>query len=202
MKRSVRYWLLFFAAIIAGVYLHEIGHAVVGWINGITIVPTPAKEYALQSQLGWNKEIWIALGGVCGTTLAALAAVTYFWRNPRPESEAILIGAFLPLGLYSLRFLLVGRGHDDVEWQAAQVALGLPPAGHVIDIFFLCLLITGFLVWVSRQHPPLRSWLKLATMAIGGIVLLIVVQKANNALFDPLFPVVRMVNVPAGLDPR
>jgi len=202
MKLSIRYVMLFSGAIIAGVYLHEIGHAVVGWMDGVAIVPTPAKEYVLQSQLGWDKEIWIALGGVVGTTVSALAAALYFWRKPCPDSEAILIGAFLPLGLYSVRFLLVGRGHDDVEWQAAQTALGLPPTGHAIDAFFLCLLIAGFVVWVFRLHPPLGSWLRLATMAIGGIVLLIMLQVGNNAVFDHLFPVVKMVNVPAGLDPR
>ena len=58
--------LLFSATVIAGAYLHEIGHAVAGWVNGVAIVPTPAKEYILQSHLDWSKEIWIALGGVTG----------------------------------------------------------------------------------------------------------------------------------------
>jgi hypothetical protein len=128
MKLSIRYMLLFSATVIAGVYLHEIGHAVAGWLNGVAIVPTPAKEYILQSELGWSKEIWIALGGVVGTTVAALAAALYFWRQPCSDREAVVAGAFLPLGLYTLRFLLVGRGHDATEWQAAQAALGLPPA--------------------------------------------------------------------------
>jgi hypothetical protein len=202
MKLSIRYVLLYSVAIIAAVYLHEIGHTVAGWMEDVAVVPTPAKEYVLQSQLDWNKEIWIALGGPIGTTVAALAAALYFWRKPRPESEPILFGAFLPLGLYSLRFALVGRGHDDTEWQAAQTALGLPPAGHAIDVFFLCLLIAGLVVWVFRLHPPLGSWLRLATMVIGGAILLIVLQVGNNAVFDHHFPAVKVVNVPAGLDPR
>jgi hypothetical protein len=202
MKLSIRYMLLFSGAIIAGVYLHEVGHAVAGWVNGVAIVPTPAKEYVLQSQLDWNKGIWISLGGVIGTTVAVLAAALYFWRKPCFDREAILAGAVLPLGLYTLRFLLVGRGHDDTEWQAAQTALGLPPAGHAIDAFFLCLLIAGFIVWGIRLHPPLSSLLRLVTVAIAGIVLLIVLQAGNNTVFDRVFPVVKMVNVPAGLDPR
>ena len=202
MKLSIRCVLLYCVAIIAAVYLHEIGHTVAGSMEGVAIVPTPAKEYVLQSQLDWNKEIWIALGGPIGTTVAALAAALYFWRKPRPESELILFGAFLPLGLYSLRYILLGRGHDDTEWQAAQTALGLRPAGHAIDVFFLCLLIAGLVVWVFRLHPPLRSWLRLATMVIGGVILLIVLQVGNNAVFDHHFPAVKVVNVPAGLDPR
>ena len=41
--------LLFSASIIAAVYLHAIGHAVAGWVNGYAIAPAPAKEYILQS---------------------------------------------------------------------------------------------------------------------------------------------------------
>jgi hypothetical protein len=193
---------LFVGALTVGVYLHEIGHAVAGWIMGIAVVPTPAKEYVLQSQLAWNKEIWISFGGPVGTTVAALAAILYFWRKPCSDREALLAGAFLPLGLYSLRFLLVGRGHDGTEWQAAQTALGLPPAGHAIDVFFVCLLIGGLAVWFFRLHPPLRSLLRLAALGIAGTVFLIGLQAANNAVFDQAFPHVRIINVPAGLDPR
>src|ERR1039457_7079040 len=90
--------LLFCGALVPGVYLHEIGHAVVGWISGVAMIPTPAKEYALQSELPWNKEIWIPLGGIVGTTVAALAAALYFWRKPRAGAEAISLGAFCQPG--------------------------------------------------------------------------------------------------------
>ena len=202
MRPSIRYMLLFLGAVIAGVYLHEVGHAVVGWVNGIAIVPTPAKEYVLQSQLEWNKEIWISLGGVLGTTVAVLAAGLYFWRKPCLDREAILAGALLPLGLYTFRFLCVGRGHDETEWQAAQTALGLPPAGHAIDVFFLCLLNAGLIVWGIRLRPRLSSLLRLVALVIAGIILLVLLQAGNNAVFDRVFPVVKVVNVPPGLDPR
>ena len=202
MKLNIRYLLIFFAATVAGIYMHEVGHAVLGWVNGIAMVPTPAKEYVLQSQLAWNKEIWIALGGVLGTTVVVLAAGLYFWRKPCLDSEAILAGALLPLAFYSLRFLLVGRGHDGTEWQPAQVALGLTPAGHAIDVFFLCLLVAGFLVWGIRLHPRLSALLRLVALAIAGILLLALLQAGNNAVFDRMFPVVKVVDVPAGLDAR
>jgi hypothetical protein len=202
MKLSIRYILLFSATVIAGVYLHEIGHAVAGWVNGVAIVPTPAKEYVLQSQLDWSKEIWIALGGVIGTTVAALAAALYFWRQPRSDREAILAGAFLPIGVYTLRFLLVGRGHDAMEWQAAQAALGLPPAGHAIDLFFLFLLFAGLGVWGIRLHPRLSSVLRIVSMAIIGIILLVGLQAGNNSVFDRVFPRGTVVNIPLGLDAR
>jgi len=200
MKLSLRYMLLFCGSVIAVVYLHEIGHAVAGWVNGIAVVPTPAKEYILQSQLPWSKEIWIALGGVIGTTVAALAAALYFWRKPCSDREAILAGAFLPVGVYTLRFVLVGRGHDATEWQAAQAALGLPPAGHAIDPFFSFLLIAGFVVRGVRRRPRMSSLLGLVTLPIFGMILLISLQAGNNSVFDRVFPVAKAVNVPPGLD--
>ena len=48
----------------------------------------------------------------------------------------------------------------------------------------------------------MSSLLGLVTLAIFGIVLLIGLQAGNNAVFDRLFPVVKVVNVPAGLDAR
>ena len=202
MKLSIRYIFIFLGALIAGVYLHEVGHAAAGWVDGVAVIPTPAKEYILQSRLDWSKEIWVALGGVIGTTVAVLAAGVYFWRKPCLDTEAILGGAFLPVGVYTLRFLLAGRGHDETEWQAAQTALGLRPAGHAIDVCFLCLLIAGFIVWGIRLHPSLSSLLRLVTLAIAGTILLVILQAGNNAVFHRVFPAVKVVNVPAGLDPR
>jgi hypothetical protein len=203
MKASVRYALAFTGTTIAGVYLHEIGHAVAGWVQGIAVVPTPAKEYILRSQVYWNQEIWIALGGIVGTTLAVVGATLYFLQERRPVAEAVLFGALIPPCLYTIRFLLVGRGHDGSEWQAAQTVLGLAPAGHGIDVFFLCLSLAGIIVWGSRLRFPLRySLLRLAGLAMAGVILLIALQVGNNSLFDRFFPTTRVVNAPSGLDPR
>jgi hypothetical protein len=202
MKLDLRYLLLFSCALVGGVYLHEIGHAIAGWLSGVAIVPTPAKEYILRPQLDWSIETRVALGGPIGTTAAALVATLYFLVRPCSHSEAILTGAFVPLGFYSLRFALVGRGHDGTEWQAAQAALGLRPAGHAIDIFFLCLLISGLVIWGIHLHPPRQSVLRITILAVAGIILLLVLQAGNNAVFDHLFPATKIVGVPLGLDVR
>jgi len=39
-------------------------------------------------------------------------------------------------------------------------------------------------------------------MSIIGIILLVVLQAGNNAVFDRVFPVVKVVNLPARLDAR
>jgi len=203
MKASVRYAVVFTGSTIAGVYLHEFGHAVAGWMQGIAVVPTPAKEYILRSQVYWNQEIWIALGGIVGTTLAIVGATIYFLRNRRPVAEAVLLGALVPPCLYTIRFLLAGRGHDGTEWQAAQSALGLAPTGHGIDVFFLCLSLAGIILWCSRLRFPLRySLLRFPCVFIAGVILLVGLQVGNNRLFDRHFPDTQVVNTTSGLDPR
>jgi hypothetical protein len=200
MKSTSRYLLTFIAATIAGVFLHELGHAVAGWIEGIAMVPTPAKEYILRSEVAWNQEIWIAFGGIVGTTLAVLIAIALFLRKPHPASEAILAGALVPLGFYTLRFLIAGRGHDGLEWQEAQAAIGLAPAGHLVDVFFLLLLGAGIIVWGIRMRPRLRHWLlKMPGLAIAGIILLIVLQVVNNLIFNRFFPDTT-VDIPEGFE--
>ena len=131
-----------------------------------------------------------------------LAAIVYFVRNPRPKTEAILAGTLAPLGFYALRFIITGRGHDGLEWQEAQAALGMAPLGHVIDIFFLCMLIAGILAWGIRMRPSLRHWfLKVPGLAIAGIILLVVLQVVNNLIFNRFFPDTT-VDVPEGFDTR
>lgn len=202
MRFTIHYVALFVGAIIGSVYLHEIGHAVAGWIIGVAVVPTPAKEYILQPELSWNREIWVALGGPVGTGVAAVAGVIYFWLRPRANREAVFVGAFLPIALYSVRFLLVGRGHDNIEFQAAQTALGFPAMGHGLDIIFLCLFILGLLVWFFHVRPSLRTLLGLTALGVAGLVLLIALQVGNNLVFDRLFPSVRLTNVPAFVQPQ
>lgn len=64
------------------------------------------------------------------------------------------------------------------------------------------LLIAGLVIWGIRQPPRLSPFLRLVILAAVGIVLLISLQAGNNAVFDRVFPVVKVVNVPAGLDAR
>jgi hypothetical protein len=200
--KAFLYALLFSGATIAAGYVHEIGHAAAGLLVAVITVPTPAKEYVLQSQLEWSKEIWIALGGPIGTLAATISALFYFWHKPCREREAVLFGAIVPLFVYSVRFLSLGRGHDGTEWQAAQTALCLPPASHTIDIVFFFLLIAASVVWLVGLHPSFWSFLRFPALAVAGVVLLIGLQEGNNAVFDRVFPEVKVVNVPSGLDPR
>jgi hypothetical protein len=203
VKAAARYAFVLLLATAAGVYLHELGHALAGWVQGIAVIPMPAREYVLRPQIYWSQETWIALGGVAGTAFAAMAAILHFLRTRTLLAEAVLCGVLVPLWVYTVRFVLVGRGHDAIEWQAAQAALGLAPPGHAVDILFLGLLMTGIIVWAVGLRRPLRNHLlRLVGVVIGGTILLLALQVTNNRLFDRFFPTTEVVGAPPGLDPR
>jgi hypothetical protein len=203
MSTKVRYALVFGVAAVAAVFLHELGHVLAAWAQGIAAVPTPAKEYVLRPEVAWHQECGIALGGVLGSTLAALGALIGYGRGRRLNAEAALFGAMVPVWFYTVRFLLVGRGHDGTEWQAAQAALRLAPAGHAIDFLFLGLVLAAAVPWGLRLRAPLRYPLaRLAGAVVAGAILLVALQVGNNWLFDRHFPHTQVVGVPSGLNPR
>ncbi len=204
VKDGLRFALWFSAACIAGIYVHEIGHAVAGWVQALPIVPTPAKEYILRAEVTWRQQSWIAFGGVAATAMLVLGTLLWYARTARRWADAVLAGVLLSPCVYTLRFLIVGRGHDAVEWQAAQSTLGATPAGHAVDLLFLCLAVAGVILWLVRRRTSLRfaTPVKVLIVFVGGIVLVVFVQVANNALFDRFFTKTTIVDVPSGLDPR
>jgi hypothetical protein len=44
MRPRLRFFLIFAGVAIGGAFVHELGHAVGGWVQGIPVVLTPAKE--------------------------------------------------------------------------------------------------------------------------------------------------------------
>jgi hypothetical protein len=169
-------------------YLHELGHCIPAWVSGYPAVPTPAKEYTLAAVTN-SVQRAISLGGVLGTVLASLGALWLYLKSPGERASAVLAGALVMPGCYSLRFWIVGRGHDGTEFQDAQAALGLSFSGHGLDWFFLASWIAIALIWLlrSRPLPVIRTVRTCLKGAVIGLLLVIALQKANNMIFDPIF---------------
>jgi hypothetical protein len=201
MKRQLSFTLVFLAACIGSMVFHEIGHAIFGRLQGIPVMPTPAKEYILQPQVEWHQRTWISLGGVLASVLVVSGSLLWYVLKRSKTGTAILAGCLIIPGFYTLRFLLEGRGHDGTEWQEAQTALGASPSGHSLDIVFLVLLFAGCasLAWFRDISLEWRSLLKSASLALLALAIIIFVQVGNNAAFDKHFPKTRTLNMPADI---
>ena len=168
--------------------VHEIGHCAVAWLHGYPAIPTPAKEYILKP-LPEAVQCRVALGGVLGSVAALLVAAVWLYGRPTVIGSALFSGAMTAPGFYTLRFILAGRGHDATEFQEAQAALGLSYSGHAVDWFFVGLFLAaiGFWFWRTRAHPTLRLAGRFIVVAVAALVILVLLQSINNAVFDPLF---------------
>ncbi len=185
---SPLFWLLFAGAIVVSMFIHEVGHCAVAWLHGFPAIPTAAKEYILRP-LPEAVQCRVSLGGILGSVVAVLIAASFLVLRPTMISSSSLAGAMSVPGVYTLRFMLAGRGHDGAEFQQAQAALGFAYAGHAVDWLFAGLFVTAAALWFWRTRPRLTP--RLAGTLLGGAVMaltvVVVLQSVNNAIFDPLF---------------
>ena len=186
LKKDSKIWVLYFLVIFCSAFLHEIGHCIPAWLNGYKAIPTPAMEY-ISDEIPLGLKQYVALGGVLVTIfLAIIAMLLYIFYN-RKTSALILAGVLAIPGIYSLRFIILGRGHDATEFQEAQSALGFAYSGHFLDWIFLSVFIIGTLAWIIKSKPGYKITGRLLVGAILTIIFIVGLQEINNAVFDPLF---------------
>jgi len=186
MKIDFKIWIIYFTTILISVYIHEIGHSIPAWIHGYWSVPTPAKEY-LSNDVPLDFKQYISLGGVMVSILISLIVTFLYINKTYGINSAILAAAIVLPGMYTLRFILSGRGHDATEFQEAQSALGLSYSGHSLDWIFLILFVFGTVVWIIKSKPHFKIIGRLSVGFVLTYIFVIGLQVINNAIFDPIF---------------
>lgn len=186
VKNEIKVWSVYFITILVSVYIHEIGHCIPAWINGFVAIPTPAKEYIL-ADIPDNIQTHVSLGGIVGTALFSFIVIALYLKKSFKYRSAILAGAIVIPGIYTLRFFISGRGHDLTEFQEAQAAIGLEYSGHSLDWFFLFLFVFGTIIWIIKSKPDFKIIGRLLIGFLLTVVFIIGLQVINNAIFDPIF---------------
>ncbi|WP_303925807.1 hypothetical protein [Draconibacterium sediminis] len=185
-KKELNLWGVYFLTIFLSIYVHELGHCIPVWVKGIGAIPTPAKEYILQT-IPEALQQQVSLGGILGTVLVTLGIMVLYGLKKFRYDAAVLAGVLAMPGMYTLRFMVVGRGHDATEFQEAQAALGAAYSGHFIDWLFLALFVAGTALWVLKAQPQLRIAGRLLIGFVLTVLFVIAHQVVNNAVFDPMF---------------
>lgn len=185
MKNEFKIWAIYFTTILFSVYIHEFGHCIPAWIHGYWAVPTPAKEY-ISNAVALDLKQYISFGGVIGSILVSLIVIILYPNKTYRINPAILAGAIAIPGMYTLRFILSGRGHDATEFQEAQSALGLSYSGHSLDWIFLILFVFGVVVWIIKSKPHYKIIGRLSIGFVLTFIFVVGLQLLNNAIFDPI----------------
>lgn len=185
LKTEVKIWGVYFVTILVSIFLHELGHCLAAWVHGFSAIPTPAKAY-LTAPVPANVTNYFSLGGIIASILFPLIVFPVFLFSSYKFRSALLAGAIAMPGIYSLRFILQGRGHDDTEFQEAQAAMGFAYSGHFVDVVFLVLFVLGLVLWIFSAKPTYKIAGRILVGAILAVFFIVAVQKINNAIFDPL----------------
>jgi hypothetical protein len=185
-RNETKTWSIYLVTIVISLYLHEIGHCLPAWFNGFKAIPTPVKEYFTGTiPAGLNRVI--SLGGIIGTVLFTTVFIGAYLFKSFNYASVLLAGAIVVPGIYSIRFILMGRGHDATEFQEAQSALGFSYSGHFLDWLFLILFLAGIGAWILKSKFEVKTLPRILIGLVVTLVFVIGLQYFNNLLFDPLF---------------
>lgn len=90
---ELKTWVSYFIVLLLAIYLHEIGHCVPAWVNGYKVIPTPAKEYAIDV-VPDELQQYISLGGIVASVLFSLTILFLYLLKNSKISSVILAAAF------------------------------------------------------------------------------------------------------------
>lgn len=183
---ELKSWSIYFLTTMLGIWIHEIGHCIPAWLNGIAAFPSPANEYILQP-VSNDLNQYISLGGYIGTLFFNIIVLLVFlFTNFRFKSE-MYAGATAIIGMYCSLILFNGRGHGGHEFQEAQAAMGYTYSGHSMDVFVIVLFVFLSFIWFFYKKPKINIIWRLLIGAIVTFLFFIFYEWINNLIFDPIF---------------
>ena len=185
-KKELKIWMLYFMVIFCSAFIHEIGHCIPAWFSGYKAIPTPAMEY-ISDDIPLNLKQYVSFGGILATIFLTFIVIVLYAFSNKKISSTILAGVLALPGIYALRFIILGRGHDATEFQEAQSAMGLSYSGNSMDWIFMSIFIIGVLIWIIKSKPGYRIIGRLIVGVILTIIFIVGLQEINNAVFDPMF---------------
>jgi predicted small integral membrane protein len=142
-------------------------------------------EY-ISDDLPVNLRPYVSLGGALATIIISVIVLLLYAFSRKIISSTLLAGVLALPGMYSLRFVILGRGHDATEFQEAQAALGFSYSGNSLDWIFLVIFLSGTLAWIYKSKPGYKKAGRLLVGTILTIAFIVVLQEVNNAVFNPL----------------
>ena len=186
IKLEFKEWSTYLITLLLANFFHEVGHCIPAWTQGYSAIPTPAKEYTLSS-IPPGLANYVSLGGIISSIVFSVLIIMYFLKGSFRYNGALLAGGLAMPAIYTLRFIVSGRGHDGNEFQEAQSALGFSYSGHFVDWVFLALLVPGIVIWIKKSKPHIKILGRLLIGAILSIIFILLLQKLNNSIFDSIF---------------
>jgi hypothetical protein len=191
--KSLRFVGVFLVMSLAAVLVHEFGHCLFYWIQGIPAGMSLVKEYPLRNITDLEYAIGSA-GGPLMNVLLLVAALLWL-RRTRPDTGsrrwamALIIAN---LSYFIIRSVLALLKNDGGELTDAASLVGL--SFHAALVFFLAVTVFALVWMVKVASIPVRvgSAFRLLGLVFLNLFFLVALEAFDQAFFWEKFPTIEI----------
>ncbi len=193
MKKGLVYALLVFTAGIVSTLLHELGHCLFYWFQGVPAAMSLAKEYPLRDITAAEYAIGSAGGPLINLILLGMAAWLYrkYKENPKLRRlfSALMLANVFYFLLRGIISLLKRRGGE-----LGDIAglLGLDYRAVVAAFGVICAAALIFWLKVSKERLSFRKALAFLALLIGTVFVMAGLEAIDKSLFWNKFPTIQI----------
>lgn len=192
-KTAIRFTLLVFAAAIVSTLLHELGHCVFYWLQGIPAAMSLTKEYPLRDITATQYAIG-SVGGPFSNMVQIVVAAWLYQSESFTRMRKQLLSAFILANVFYfiLRGLLALLKRRGRELDSAANLIGMDY--RVVVAVFFCIALIVLYLWIkaSKTRITLRRSLAFVGLFFGYFVVMVGVQVFDQELFWRKFPTIQI----------
>lgn len=193
VRSRIKFLLLVIAAGVISTLIHELGHCIFYWFQGIPAAMSLVKEYPLVDITATQ----YAIGSV-GGPLANIALIIISYLVIRKYEKHTRVWNYLSALIIANSFYFVFRGllallkRSGGELQDAASLIGLNYL-FIVGLFFI-IAITILALWINRFSIRISATngFSFVLFFIAYFIVLIIMQVADESLFWHKFPTIQI----------
>jgi len=193
MSRALAFALLVFAAAIVSALVHELGHGVFYWLQGVPAGVSLVKEFPLRDITASQYAVGSLGGPVASLVLLAVSCHLYGRAGGAPRRRSVASAFVLANVLYFvLRGLIavLKRRGGELDDIAGLVGLGHP----AVVLAYAVISAAALTYWmrVGRVRATPRAAGAFVALLAGYVVVMTGLEVVDQALFWHRFPTVQI----------
>lgn len=191
--KGLRFLALLAVAAVASTLLHELGHCVFYWVQGVPAGMSLTKEFPLRDITAVQYAVG-SVGGPAASLGLLVLATALFRRYSAREKLRDVLSALILANVYyivlrSLIALLKGAG-GELDAIAGLVGLNF----RAVVVVFLTVSLVCVYGWISAggPRPNLRNAATFVVLLVGYVFLVVGLESIDRKLFWRRFPTIEI----------
>jgi len=181
--------LIFFSAAVISILIHEFGHCLFYWIQGIPASFSLTKEYPLQDITVQNYRIG-SLGGPVTNFIQIIIVLILYRRYRRNRKLNMVLVSFLLVNIYYFIFrsLIAILKRDGGELEDAANLFGLNYWMFIIAFLTVTVVVLYILIKWDSFRINITNILRFIGLFIAFVVIVVMLETVDKKLFWSKFP--------------